>query len=463
MPVTEQELLEQFGRAALAGNAGVFVGAGMSKAASSRFPDWSELVAPLRREADIPDSVSDLRLVAEYFEQARGRQVLEAQLATAIGSVSAGVSKGHQLLAQLPVAELWTTNYDRLLEGALPDATVVFDDGGLANRVQPGRRRLIKMHGSLSSNGGGGWEAPPVVTRGDYERYEQDHPRMWAALTASFLTRSLLFIGFGFEDPNLEVFLRLARRLGWGAPEHFAILRRPPGGPDAAIHRYRVDDLERSGIGVVEIGDFEELVPLLGRLVRRCRPAQLFVSGSGTGIDKKCRNVGRRLASLDGLTVLSLAGEAGRLVSYGFAEELRRQNRYGPDRMRFLFRAKADRSGAPPPAPDERTGVAVYTDATVEDLRRDAIDSARAVLVCRGGERTRIETSLAEELAVPVIPLAATGGAAAEVWAAMSDRLEELTMGGAPIDPARFSALSDPDGRRHLPAAIALVRQAMYL
>jgi hypothetical protein len=286
---------------------------------------------------------------------------------------------------------------------------------------------------------------------------------MWAALTAAFLTRSLLFIGFGFEDPNVEVFLRLARRLEWGAPEHFAVLRRPDSDGDLMLHRHRVEDLERSGVGVVEIAHFDELVPLLARLVRRCRPPNLFVSGSGESIDKICRRVGRRLAKLQGLTVVSLAGDAGRTVSYGLADELRREGRYDPDRVRFLFRAKAEPPGTPPPAPDERTGVAVYTDATVEDLREHAVDLARAVLVAGGGQRSRIEADLAQSLGVSVIPLAVTGGAAADIWSVMHRRLDEFEMGGAPIDPARFSALADPDARTHLPSTVSLIRQAMYL
>lgn len=461
MTVTAQQLLEQYGRAALAGNAAAFVGAGLSKAASAEFPDWSELVGPIRKAAQIPNSVADLPLVAEYFEQEQGRVALETQIAEVIGSVSASVSEGHALLARLPISEIWTTNYDRLLEAVLPHATVILDDDGLANRYEPGDKRVIKLHGSLAPDGT--WEAGPVLTRGDYENYEQDHPRMWAALTATFLTRSVLFIGFGFEDPNVEVFLRLARRLNWGTPEHFAVLRRPSRRADAMLHRHRVEDLERSGIGVVEIGSFAELKPLLTLLVRRCQPPRLFVSGSGDHLDQACRGLGRRLGQVEGLTVVSLAGDAGRLVSYGFAEALRQQGRYEPDRVRFLFRAKTDRMGASPPAPDERTGVAVYTDSRVEDLRCQVIDGARAVVVAGGGGRTREEADLAERLGVPVVPLASTGGAAADLWRKMSRRLPKLTMGGAPIDPHRFAALADRDARRFLPSAISMVRQAMYL
>lgn len=461
MTVTSQQLLDQFGRAALAGNAGIFVGAGLSKAASALFPDWNELVEPMRADAQIPASVTDLPLVAEYYERHSGRAKLERRVATAVGGVKASVSRGHELLAELPVSEIWTTNYDRLVETALPGATVVTDEEGLANRLRSGRRRVIKLHGGLSERGT--WEVSPVLTRGDYERYEQTHPRMWAALTASFLTRSLLFIGFGFEDPNVDVFLRLARRLDWGAAEHFAVLRRPKRNVDLMLHRHRVRDLERSGVGVVEMNDFGDLVPLLGLLVRRCRPPQLFVSGSGSMLDRTCRQVGRRLARLAGLTVVSLAGDAGRSMSYGFADELRRQKLYDPDRVRFLFRAKAEPPGTPPPAPDVRTGVAVYTDATVEHLRRQAIDVARAVVVAGGGDRTLIEARLAEGLGVPVIPLASTAGAARDIWTTLRPRVSDLTMGGAPVDETRFVALADLDGRRHIPAAIHLIRQAMYL
>lgn len=454
-------MLDRFGRAVLAGNAALFVGSGLSKAASGKFPDWRELLDPMRSEAEIPKSLADLPLAAEYYEQVKGRRKLEDHIADAIGGIRASSSRGHELLAELPVSEVWTTNYDRLLEEAMPSASVVLNDRNLANRLEPGHKRLIKLHGSLATDAS--WEAPPVITRGDYERYEQTHPRMWAALTATFLTRSVLFIGFGFDDQNVELLLRLSRTLESPASEHFAVLRRPKCETDAKLFQHRVRDLERSGVSVVEVKEHGDLVPLLELLVRRCKPPHLFVSGSGDGIDKICRHLGSRLASVRGITLVSLAGDAGRGVSYGFAEKLRRQGLYDADRVRFLFRAKDEEAGIPPPAPDERTGVAVYTDWDVGRLRREAIDGARAMVVLGGANRTRAEARVADESGIPIVPMAASGGVAYEIWSTQREKLDDLTLGGGPVRPERFIALAERDGRRHLPAAVHLVRQAMYL
>ncbi len=64
MPLSRHDLIEAFGAASDVGSAGLFVGAGLSKAA--RLPDWGELLEAPRVESDVPKN-SDLPLMAEYI------------------------------------------------------------------------------------------------------------------------------------------------------------------------------------------------------------------------------------------------------------------------------------------------------------------------------------------------------------------------------------------------------------
>lgn len=459
------ELLAEFGAAVLTGQAGLFVGAGMSKPA---YPAWKELLARPMAEVNLPATMSDLALAAEYYVQSSGRDRLEQLLLEELAAVDPKPHTGHAHLARLGITEMWTTNYDPLLEYAVPDAQVVLDDKGLLRRRKAGQPRIVKMHGSFTRDPRPTWLRPPVITRTDYERYADTHRRLWASLTADFLTRSLLFLGFGFADPNIEVLLRLARTLPT-ATSHFTVMRKPTvydDEEDRLLHAHRVRDLEKSGVGVVEIDDWDELEPLLAQLVRRTRSPQVFISGSYTDDADNGRlavAIGSRLAGMPvgaaPLRVASLAGPAGRHVSFAFGKELRARDEYDPTRIQFHFRAKEQ----PPEGLEERTGVALHADEDKDALRRRVIDDGRAMLVIGGGNNTREEVAIADACGVPVIPLGNSGGAAKQVFDDRAGDVLSMSLAGGPVNADDYRRLQDPDPEVAADAAIHLLAQAMYL
>lgn len=282
VPIDQYDLVDLFGAAAEAGVGSLFVGAGLSKAAG--LPDWPGLLREPRAEANVPDEVTDLPLVAEYYEQNAdgGRAALKAHLLRETAAAGAVPGEGHSLLARVPVREIWTTNYDPLIELALPGCRLVVRDED-ARAVGAGATSVIKVHGSISPGPPPVWASEPVISRSDYERYDQDRPRMWALLRASYLTRTMLFLGFSFADPNIDVLLRLARVYGTAEGDrHLTVIRRPAEDRvKARLHDLRVRDLEDSGVLVCEVDKHEDLVSLLHALVRRTRPPRMFVAGSG--------------------------------------------------------------------------------------------------------------------------------------------------------------------------------------
>ena len=265
MPITERELLEQYGSAACLGNTALFIGAGLS--ISAGYPPWSTLLDRSRKQAHIPSGIKDLPLMAEYIQQTipGGRDVLEGNILAMLVAVDRHPTLGHHWLSKLPIDDVWTTNYDTLLEQVIPEVSVVSSDNDLQDHRRLQRRRIIKMHGSLTVDNPPGWLKSPVITRRDYEEYDIRNPRLWAALRATYLTKSMLFLGFSFTDPYIEVLLRLSRTLlNRGAPEHFTILRSPETPEAKRLHDLQVRDLETSGIAVCEVADYDALEPFSG-------------------------------------------------------------------------------------------------------------------------------------------------------------------------------------------------------
>jgi SIR2-like domain/Sir2- and TIR-associating SLOG family len=448
----------------LAGTASLFVGAGLSQAAG--YPGWADLLNPIRADAAIPDELNDLPLVAEYYIQQLpgGRDRINAHLLTRLSGLGANPTDGHRQLARLKVAETWTTNYDCLIEQADPELKVIVTDSELADRGFAGRR-LIKMHGSLGA-GTTGWRGAPVIARSDYESYDRTHLRLWTALQAQYLRSTFLFLGFSFSDPNIEILLRLSRRLGAEAPHHYTVIRRPSGGAELRLHDLRVADLEASGVSVAEIALYDDLVPLLASLVRRTRRPRLFVSGSVDHLNASevdvakdfARNLGTQLASLPTLQVTSLAGEIGLQLSFGLANERSALDAYRPEDVDFYFR---HRTMPATPLP-QRTGRAIYTGLERLEMLQELLPESRALLAISGGSNTAEELNMALDFGLPVIPLPTYDGAAKDCY----DNHNHLTVGlpGPPDEDARdWRQLASADKGQVLAATTRLLRRAAYL
>lgn len=461
MPISPDELVRQFGLAVESRNAALFVGAGLSTDAG--IPGWGGLLADLRAKADVPSSLEDMPLVAQYIVTALpgGRATLEAAILESIVEASNTPSEGHETIARMPLEEIWTTNYDRLLETAMPDARLIVAEDDLLDRGTHASRRLIKMHGSVNA-AGSGWARLPVITRGDYEGYQNVNPRMWSALQATYLTRSTLFLGFSFSDPNVDILLRLSRTMPHSAEgEHFTVLRRPQDSDKQKLHDHRVRDLENSGVAVCEVEQYDELIPILRALERRTRQRCLFVSGNFDANDAEtkltARRIGSELATSD-LSIVSLAGAAATELSFAMGEALMAFDAYEPHRLQYYFREKKD---TPAPIMHKRIGTAIYSALEQLELRRLVIQKARAALVISGGSGTETEIKMSLEFSLPVIPLATAGGAAKAWWSTNDPGTANLPTDATALRD--WNLLDSKDVDIAVRAARRLIDRATYL
>ena len=118
--------------------------------------DWRELPREIAVDIDLDiDQESDLVALAQYHSnEKRGtRWRLNQAIVDKLSDVAAP-TRIHRILAHLPIATAWTTNYDRLLERAFEDAGKVVDlKLTQENLVHTRRGRdvvLYKMHGCVS-------------------------------------------------------------------------------------------------------------------------------------------------------------------------------------------------------------------------------------------------------------------------------------------------------------------------
>ncbi|SFI02941.1 SIR2-like domain-containing protein [Collimonas sp. OK307] len=232
-------------RAALSkGQASVMVGSGFSLNAQGghRLPVWDQLIDKLlvdlyptamarKKEKERLGGISGMLRLAEEYAAVRGRVQLDTRLHELLPDAGV-VMPGdlHTKLLSLYWNDVFTTNYDTLLERALDT-----DRGRFNPRIKPryqvviaahdvpfskrnGRPRVVKLHGSLR----GGTRL--IVTEEDYRCYPTDFAPFVNTVQQSMLENVFCLIGFSGDDPNFLLWTGWARdHLGDKAPPVYLI------------------------------------------------------------------------------------------------------------------------------------------------------------------------------------------------------------------------------------------------
>jgi hypothetical protein len=133
------------------------------------------------------------------------------------------VGLANRLLFRLPLKSILTTNYDFVLQCAAPVGSPVFTwkEARSAREylaLGRGQKPILKLHGCASR------PDTIVMTMREYERLKRDLDYL-SLLHSLFEHQTMLFIGFGFNDPrDLDYILSEAELASAAASEKFAIL-----------------------------------------------------------------------------------------------------------------------------------------------------------------------------------------------------------------------------------------------
>lgn len=183
-------------------HAAVMVGAGFSKNANNKFPDWPQLgdLFYEKIHGRKPENQKYLNVLklADEVEAAFGRATLNQLLRSNIPDEECKPSPLHVKFLELPWTDVFTTNYDTLLERACSEVTlhkydVVVNKEDLVFSEKP---RIVKLHGSFPS------ERPFIITEEDYRRYPKDFAPFVNTVQQALLENTLCLIGFSGDDPN---------------------------------------------------------------------------------------------------------------------------------------------------------------------------------------------------------------------------------------------------------------------
>lgn len=290
--MTKNDTLTEFKReyikAIQGGYAAVFAGAGLSR--SSGFVDWKELLRDIANDINLDiDKEEDLIAVAQYHKnEKQGRNTLNNKILNAFVSEISN-NENVNLLARMPISTYWTTNYDQVLENAMDTngkiTSVKITPESLAENLEEKDVTIYKMHGDSKD------ASKCVLTKDDYESYNVTRQLFTTSLQGELISKTFLFIGFSFDDPNLNYILsRIRILLNENKRTHYCFLRKISKRNyknklknyeyDLNKQNLRVNDLLRYGIQAIMVDEFKDITKILNEVYLNSRNNNIFISGS---------------------------------------------------------------------------------------------------------------------------------------------------------------------------------------
>ena len=203
----------------------MFIGAGFSKSAG--YVDWRNLLRGVAEDLGLDvDKEYDLVSLAQYCYNKNGNRSLINDTIFNEFSKDKDIDENHRIIARLPILTYWTTNYDSMIEDALNDAKRIVDvkySNKHLSLTKPHRDAIVyKMHGDKSN------PDEAILIKDDYEQYYKKHAQFITALSGDLISKTFLFVGFSFSDPNIDYILSRIR-IDYGGQNnrrHYAIMRK---------------------------------------------------------------------------------------------------------------------------------------------------------------------------------------------------------------------------------------------
>jgi hypothetical protein len=218
------ELLDAFDAE---GGQGVVAFVGSGPSCDAGLPNWANLLEHVAMDVGLYEEVKPhirsgrLIEVAQFLSMERSERAIQERVANEIKRASAGPGRLHRLIVGLPFDGIITTNYDLLLIEA--DAArrfqipITYKTSGLSEHIH--QRFVLHLHGHINDT------ETIILSRQSYDHILLDNDRVRHFVNAVFQTRRVLFIGFGFIDPNVDTILRdLSHLKVIGASSVFALV-----------------------------------------------------------------------------------------------------------------------------------------------------------------------------------------------------------------------------------------------
>lgn len=308
-------------------SAALFMGAGIS--ASTGLPSWLEILKPLAYKLGVTISPeTDLYQIAQFYNNRFKRNEIIREYEKQIDVITKESDYLNSAI-DLGFREIWTTNYDRVIEQCLQrrkiTPKVVNSDHNLNNITNEGVH-IYKMNGDITN------PEDMVITKSDLEKYPVSHELMLTFLKKELVSKSFLFLGYSFSDSLiLSILASIRNCLGESCTVHYTILEK-----NSASEFFIEDLYERYNIQALLIDSREEFPVVLKEIKEKCTEKRVFISGSFDSLpitddefaDQLCVNLVEQLYSKEYTIASGMGRKIGNYLSGHAYEYLYTTNPY---------------------------------------------------------------------------------------------------------------------------------------
>jgi hypothetical protein len=201
-----------------------FCGAGLSvsvkRSNGENLPNWPQLLLELIENANndkysfsglqlqLEDAINKgkLLMVAQEIQEVISKPSISKYLRTIFLDRNLKPNKTHKILVEIPFIGILTANYDTLIEGAytlkrdgrIPPILTQEDLDKIPNPLKLNDEFVFKIHGDINR--------PETVILGshDYQNVLFRIPSYRSFLETLFTINTVLFVGFGLTDPDVD-------------------------------------------------------------------------------------------------------------------------------------------------------------------------------------------------------------------------------------------------------------------
>ena len=429
---------------------GAFIGAGLSIPAG--FSSWKELLREPAEEIGLDvEKENDLVNLAQYYSNSKNRTSIDDLIKERFSQL-AKPTENHKLLSQLPISTFWTTNYDKLIEKALENNMkkpyVKTKDEHLRGTNHNFDAIVYKLHGDV--------EAPEdaVITRSDYEEFGYNKRKLFReVLEGDLLTKTFLFLGSSFEDPNFNYVIGRLRVLldEKNTRKHYCIMKRIQDTDEDYEYKkvrqeLQIEDLNRYGIFTYLVNKYDEITEILSTLVDRFRRKTIFISGSAYSYSTYSQEIGENFIhklsfelSKNGYHIVNGYGKGvGEFVLNGVADYCLAHKSKINDFLTLM------------PFP-QNSSLGIDLDKLYKENREQMIENCGIVIFIFGNKKTEDiadgvmnEFELCKKHGLVCLPIKHTGGASEEIYKKTTQEISDENIKSA-IEQANKQCDGDID------------------
>lgn len=474
MTVTIDTFMKEYINAISERYAAVFAGAGLSK--PSGYVNWKELLRPFAETIGLDvDKEHDLLSIAQYYCNRQGTRHAINQRILNEYTKETSYNKNIEILTRLPIPTYWTTNYDELIEEGLknnnrkPDIKISQDS--LATNIYDRDAVVFKMHGDVRD------PSSAVIIKDDYETYNITHSLFSTALKGDLVSKTFLFIGFSFEDPNLNFILgRIKALLGKSIRTHYCFfekVRNCGNDEEFAYNKAKqelvINDLSRYGIQAVMLEDYCKITEILMRIERGCNLNNVFISGSMSAmiegwshdsVTKFTHNLSKALVKNNFRITSGFGSGIGSTIINGALDEIMTSKYKHMDEHLQLR-----------PFPQLISGQGTTIKKQWTSYRIEMIKDCGIAIFIFGNkvvnDKVLIADGMIEEFQIAkdggkkIIPVGSTGGTAKRIYDEIKENLDNYPYLEAHLDELKTE--NDPDKLVELISAIVCEIRGMFL